>query len=415
MDDSTEAVRRQYEIYGYPSPIYDIAALEEAGLYLDYDPSLFSTQFWPEGRPKEALNILVAGCGCSQAARIAFSNPKCKVIGVDLAEASLGYERFLKDKHDLANFSPIQLDLRELGRLKGAFDLILCTGVLHHLGNPDEGLRALASALAPHGHMHLTVHGKAARAGVYLIQDALRRLDIQQNPDGIKFTRDLIKTLPPDHYLHAYLKKADDVASDAGFVDTLLPPQDQGFSVPEVIAFVERCGLSFAGWKDNGLYFPDRYIPAGTLLWESLAKISVRDQWAVIENLTLLMNNHAFFACHPERRGAQIDFSGNDWPSFVPSIHPAVSTFADGDRWEVRRAPNSITLNEAGRFFWAQVNGSRSIAEILSHPSLAANSESDRMSSALNFYSRMWRLGHLFYSKPTGTISAKSPSSADLT
>jgi 2-polyprenyl-3-methyl-5-hydroxy-6-metoxy-1,4-benzoquinol methylase len=109
-------------------------------------------------------------------------------------------------KHELANLSLIQLDLRELGRLKGAFDLILCTGVLHHLAKPDEGLRALASALAPRGHMHLTVHGKAARAGVYAIQDALRRLDIQQNPDGIKFTRDLIKTLPPDHYLHVSKK-----------------------------------------------------------------------------------------------------------------------------------------------------------------------------------------------------------------
>jgi 2-polyprenyl-3-methyl-5-hydroxy-6-metoxy-1,4-benzoquinol methylase len=399
MDDRIDAVRRQYEAYTYPPPIYDIAALEEAGVYLNCDPSLFSAQYWPEGRPKEALHILVAGCGGSQAARIAFSNPKCKVIGVDLAEASLGYEQFLKDKHELANLSLIQLDLRELGRLKGAFDLILCTGVLHHLANPDEGLRALAAALAPRGHMHLSVNGKAARAGVYLIQDALRRLDVPQNPDGIKFTRDLIETLPPDHYLRAYMKKADDVASDAGLVDTLLHPQDQAYSVPEVIAFVERCGLFFAGWKDNGLYYPDRYIPAGTLLWETLAKISDRDQWAVIENLSVLMVTHEFFACHPQRRGAQIDFVGGEWPNFVPSIHPAVSTFADGDRWKVTRAGTSITLNEAGRFFWAQVNGSRSIAEILSHPSLAANSETDRMRSGLDFYSRMWRMGHLLYSK----------------
>jgi 2-polyprenyl-3-methyl-5-hydroxy-6-metoxy-1,4-benzoquinol methylase len=398
-DDSTESVRRLYEVYNYPPPIYDIAQLEVAGGYLDCDPGLFSAQYWPEGRPKEALNILVAGCGCSQAARVAFSNPNCKVIGIDLADASLGYEKFLKDKHDLKNLSLIQLDLRELGRLRGAFDLIVCTGVLHHLANPDEGLRALAAALAPQGQMHLSVPGKAARAGVYFIQDALRRLNVQQDPDGIKFTRELIKMLPPHHYVHADLNKTSDVTSDAGLVEILLHPQDRAYSVPEVIAFVERCGLFFAGWKDNRLYYPDRSIPEDNPLWESLARISDRDQWAVIENLSLSITTHEFFACHSIRRENQISFDGRDWLNFVPSIHPGVSTFADGDRWKITRAGASITLNEAGRFFWAQVNGSRCITEILSHPSLAANSETDRTGSALNFYSRMWRLGYLFYSK----------------
>ena len=399
-NDSTEAVRRLYEVYNYPPPIYDIAQLEVAGSYLDCDPGLFSAQYWPEGRPKEALNILVAGCGCSQAARIAFSNPKCKVIGIDLAEASLGYEKFLKDKHDLTNLSLVQVDLRELGRLKeGVFDLIVCTGVLHHLANPDDGLRALTAALAPQGHMHLSVPGKAARAGVYFIQDALRRLHVPQDSEGIKFTRDLIKTLPPHHYLHADLNKIDDVTSDAELVETLLHPQDQAYSVPEVIAFVERCGLSFAGWKDNGLYYPDRHIPQDSPLWEPLAKISDRDQWAVMENLSLSITTHEFFACHSTRRGYQISFDGNDWLNFVPSIHPAVSTFADGDRSKITRAGASITLNGAGMFFWAQVNGSRSISEILNHPSLAANSEADRTGSALNFYSRMWRMGFLLFSK----------------
>ena len=255
-DDSTEAVRQLYEGYNYPPPIYDIAQLEVAGSYLDCDPGLFSAQYWPEGRPKEELNILVAGCGCSQAARIAFSNPKCKVIGIDLADASLGYEKFLKDKHDLANLSLAQLDLRELGRLKGVFDLIVCTDVLHHLDDPDEGLRALAAALAPQGHLHLSVPGKAARAGVYFIQDALRRLNVQRDPAGIKFTRDLIKTLPPHHYLHADLGKLSDVTSDAGLVETLLHPKDRAYSVPEVIAFVERCGLPSRAGRTTGTITP---------------------------------------------------------------------------------------------------------------------------------------------------------------
>jgi SAM-dependent methyltransferase len=401
MNDKTDAVRSQYEAYSYPPPINDIAALVQKGTFLDGDPSLFSVQFWPEGRPKEALNILVAGCGTSQAARFAFSNPKCTVVGIDLSEASLAHEQYLKDKHSLENLNLLKLDLRELSRLKrGSFDLIYCTGVLHHLTDPDDGLRALAAVLAPHGHMSLMVYGQAGRAGVYLIQDALRILDVKQNADGVKFTRDLIKMLPRTHYLNSYSSKVWDLESDAGLVDSLLHPQDRAYTSSEVIAFVERCGLSFAGWQDNGLYYPDRYVPEGTPLWESLAKISDRKQWAVIENLSLSMITHNFFACQPERLRAGIDFANSDWPTFVPSIHPTASTSVDGDQRKVTRAGTTVTLSEVGRFFWEQVDGRRSIAEIANDSTLAVNSESVRMDAALKFFSRMWRLGNLFYSKP---------------
>jgi len=42
-----------------------------------YDPRAYAPLFWPEGRPKKGLDILVAGCGTMQGAVIAFLNPEC--------------------------------------------------------------------------------------------------------------------------------------------------------------------------------------------------------------------------------------------------------------------------------------------------------------------------------------------------
>ena len=73
-----------------------------------------------------------------------------------------------------------------------SFDQIVCTGVLHHLADPDAGLRALRSVLKPDGAMHLMVYAPYGRTGIYMLQDFCRRLAIDASDDAI---RDLIVAL----------------------------------------------------------------------------------------------------------------------------------------------------------------------------------------------------------------------------
>ena len=72
------------------------------------------------------------------------------------------------------------------------FDEIVCTGVLHHLANPEAALRALRDVLDPDGAMHLMVYAPYGRAGIYMLQEFCRRIGIQASDDEI---RDLIVTL----------------------------------------------------------------------------------------------------------------------------------------------------------------------------------------------------------------------------
>ena len=58
------------------------------------------------------------------------------------------------------------------------FDQIVCTGVLHHLHDPDLGLRSLRSVLMPNGAMQLMVYAAYGRAGIYMVQEYCRLLGV---------------------------------------------------------------------------------------------------------------------------------------------------------------------------------------------------------------------------------------------
>ena len=80
----------------------------------------------------------------------------------------------LKRKYNLTNLETRQLPIEGAAALGRSFDLIVCTGVLHHLADPDAGLRALRSVLKPEGAMYLMVYAPYGRTGVYMLQDYCR-------------------------------------------------------------------------------------------------------------------------------------------------------------------------------------------------------------------------------------------------
>ena len=101
--------------------------------------------FWP-GKPyKEDYSILIAGCGTSQAAKHALRWPKAQVTGIDVSGTSVRCTEELKRKYNLANLQVRQFPIDRLSDLGTTFDQIVCTGVLHHLADPDAGLAADAA------------------------------------------------------------------------------------------------------------------------------------------------------------------------------------------------------------------------------------------------------------------------------
>jgi len=64
----------------------------------------------------------------------------------------------LKRRYALDNLEVRQLPLERAAELGETFEHVVSTGVLHHLPDPDAGLRALHGVLAPNGALHLMVY-----------------------------------------------------------------------------------------------------------------------------------------------------------------------------------------------------------------------------------------------------------------
>jgi SAM-dependent methyltransferase len=393
MEEVSTLVARLYEGHPYPPPTHDLATAIAQGGFQVGDPSLWSPMLWPEGRPRDRLKILVAGCGSTQAAWFAHTNRGSDVIGVDLSEASLAHERHLQERHGLDNLRLFKGDLRDAANLGRDFDLVACTGVLHHMENPDEGMRALADVMAPHAALACMVYAQTRRTGIYMLQDAFRRLGVKPDAEGVAFVRRAIAALPEWHFAQFYIKAAPELQHDAALVDTFLHPQDRAYTVPQVLALLEDNGLCFQGWVENAVYLPEAYSWLTPELRERLAALPEREQWAAMEMISPGNYTHYFFA----RKSAPppISFTDDGWPHLVAHIHPGVRSVGPN---QFRRGNAQVTLAPDEAKLFNLADGARSIGDLVA---CAGEPQAD----ARALFERLWKQGHVMMSRPQASSS----------
>ena len=384
-------VEEQYSRYSYPEAGDDIPTWLKSWNYDPYDPSLCEALYWPEGRPRSDLQVLIAGCGTMQAAVLALKNPQCKFTGIDFSRTSIAHEESLCERHNLRNLTLRRMDLRDVAKLGISFDLIISSGVLHHLVDPGEGLRALALALEPsHGVMLIMLYGRMARIGVYALQDAFRRMRVPQTPEGVKFVRATIQRLPPRHPGRWYFETSPEMNSDAAVVDTFLHTQDIAYSVQDVLEFVEKNNLKFKGWLDNGIYNQD--------LEGMDQNIVDRDRWSIIENITASIPQHRFMVSLPGRDNrSDVIFDGDHWPNYFPLRHPELRP-SEFDPNKSVRGKQEFVVSPIENNLLAMANGRQTIGKILKHKAFAKMAVEQRRSMSNEFYKRMWQHGHMFFS-----------------
>jgi SAM-dependent methyltransferase len=129
---------------------------------------------WPDRAYRADMTVLVAGCGTSQAAKHALRQPASRVVGIDFSGTSVRHTETLKLKYGLGNLDVHQLPVERVGELGLRFDKIVCTGVLHHLPDPEAGFRALVSRLRPSGLIAAWVYGREGNGWIVHVVTPLR-------------------------------------------------------------------------------------------------------------------------------------------------------------------------------------------------------------------------------------------------
>ncbi|MGB7542817.1 MAG: tetratricopeptide repeat protein [Burkholderiales bacterium] len=252
-DDVSRAVREQYEQNPYPRWHRVPASLTTAyplrrrlrTLFPHLEPSRITAP--------ESPDILIAGGGTGyQAAITALLNPTGRVLAVDLSRASLAYAMRRCSELGVSNVRFAQGDILRLGSLPERFDLVECTGVLHHLRDPLAGWRTLVSLLNPGGVMRIALYSELGRRGVVAARELAARLGLGGDMESIRAARKLVFEQPGESPARS-LTLSRDFYSASGARDLMLHVQEHRFTTARLRQAIEALGLEFLGFEFTDL------------------------------------------------------------------------------------------------------------------------------------------------------------------
>src|SRR5262245_8528326 len=400
--DVADDVRDFYDRYPYPPPVDSLGVyrerwLDEARRRAEYH------LFWPAGSYREDFSILIAGCGTSQAARHAMRWPAARVTAIDVSATSVRCTEELRRTHSLRNLTVHQLPIERAHELGARFDQIVCTGVLHHLADPDAGLASLRDVLKPDGAMHLMVYAPYGRAGIYMLQEFCRRLGIRATDDGIRDLVLALRELPRGHPLEHLLREAPDFRQEPALADALLHPQDRAYSVPQLFDFIQRSGLRFGRWIRQAPYSPHCGVMARIPQTSCLRALTAVEQYAAAELFRGTMVRHSVVAYRRDGPGSngQVTFVDDACRDYVPIRMP--DTICIRERLPPGAAAVLINqththrdlvlaLDAPEKRLFDAIDGIRSLGDILEQSSPG---DPARFDMGSRFFERLWLHDHI--------------------
>ena len=394
MTDSPRAdvVVKQYEKWQYPEPIQNLEAwLAESWQW--FDPSHAHRILWPDRPYQPDMDILIAGCGTNQAAVFAYTNRAAKVTAIDVSQPSLDHVRYLKDRYSLKNLELQLLPIEEVGSLEQSFDLIVSTGVLHHLADPDAGMQALANVLRPGGVAAIMLYARYGRIGVELLQHVFRDLGLGQDEESLRLVKQTIASLASTHPLQAYLAIAPDLRFDAGLVDTFLHGRDRSYTVGDCIDLAENAGLVFQDWFLKTSYYPPMLTDPSEF-HSAVNALEPRKLWSTMERIRTQNACHFFLACHSDRptESYRIDFSSGRALDYVPLLRLRCRVAGE----QIVRPGWNLRLDPTHLAFAQQVDGERTIREVVERVAqsgvLGRSDQTELEYIALELFESLWRM-----------------------
>lgn len=394
----SDVIAEFYNAHPYPPPVDNLDRARDEW----QDPNRRKAEYhllWPNKSYSEALNVLIAGCGTWQAAKFALCHPNAGVVGIDVSATSLDHTEQLKRKYNLTNLITRELPIENVDELGRDFDLIICTGVLHHLADPDAGLRALGSVLTPEGALYLMVYAPYGRAGVYMIQEYCRRLEIGRSPKQIEDLVTLVKALSPHHPLSALLRGARDTSNADALADALLNPRDRAYSVPRLLDFIGRNGLRFERWYWQALYLPHCGSITTTPHAGKVAALPEYEQYAAMELFRGTMITHSVISYRSDAPVLdRVSFDDESWQRYIPIRRPWTMCVQE----RLPKGAAGVLLNQSHPFhdlilvldqqekrMFDLIDGDRTIAQIVN--------QSGGGTSRPRFWERLWHYDQVVF------------------
>jgi 2-polyprenyl-3-methyl-5-hydroxy-6-metoxy-1,4-benzoquinol methylase len=219
----TEVVRQFYErapFPGYP-PRDSLEALRARG-----DRSAFARAL-DQAIPGDA-RIVEVGCGTGQMS-LYLARADRVVVGADLCLASLRLGARAAERFGLDQVTFVETDLHAPGLRPAGFDVVICSGVLHHTPDPRRAFRKVVELARPGGVVVVGLYNAVARLPLRLRRVAARLT-------GYRW-------IPFDPVLRA--RDAEPERREAWLRDQYMHPEEHRHTHAEVMRWFAESGVEY--------------------------------------------------------------------------------------------------------------------------------------------------------------------------
>jgi SAM-dependent methyltransferase len=172
--------------------------------------------------------IAEVGCGTGQTS-LYLARADRTVVGLDLARGSLALAEAAARRYGVNSVNFVECDIAHLPLKDAAFDLIYCSGVLHHTPDPAKSFASIVKAVKPGGHVIVGLYNLYAR-----IPLRLRRVVARLT--GYRW-------IPFDPVLRD--RKAEPARREAWLRDQYRHPEEHSHSVAEVRRWFRANGIDY--------------------------------------------------------------------------------------------------------------------------------------------------------------------------
>ena len=153
MDTASKNVSYMYKKFPYPFPSSKTKNVNEL-------LNLFKIFSLENKFNFDSKNVLDAGTGTGhRIVNVALNYKKTHFLGLDFSKKSIQFAQKLAKKNQVVNIEFHVANLLKKINSKQKFDVVLSMGVLHHLSNPDKGLKNILSVLKKNGILFLRDFG----------------------------------------------------------------------------------------------------------------------------------------------------------------------------------------------------------------------------------------------------------------
>lgn len=259
QDDVSLKVKEMYEENPYPRWVYcsspdhkdvlDAFRKETANHNTHFKINL--------SKPK----ILIAGCGTGYEIALRASILRnAKVTAIDISRRSIAYAKIKAEELDLNHIKFYQADILELDKINERYDVILCSGVLHHLADPMKGWHNLRALLNDNGIMRIALYSSRARSYINKVRNYAKEHNMEPSLENVRIIRHLVFSgqIEDNSGRGSYILRDGvkyDMSNRSDFCafsncrDLIFHVQEKQYTIPELKSCLEELSLEFIGFS----------------------------------------------------------------------------------------------------------------------------------------------------------------------